>query len=103
MRLRDPAYTKILLVTLPEPTPVLEAAQLQADLRRAGIEPFAWVINASLAAAGPRDPVLVQRAQPNSNKSRGARTLRSSSGDRAVVTRRTHGSGTLVSASPRGT
>jgi arsenite-transporting ATPase len=62
MRLRDPAYTKILLVTLPEPTPVLEAAQLQTDLRRAGIEPFAWVINASLAAARPRDPVLVQRA-----------------------------------------
>ncbi|NOT54411.1 MAG: arsenical pump-driving ATPase [Deltaproteobacteria bacterium] len=62
MRLRDPAYTKILLVTLPEPTPVLEAAQLQADLRQAGIEPFAWVINASLAAAGTRDPVLVQRA-----------------------------------------
>jgi arsenite-transporting ATPase len=62
LRLRDPAYTKILLVTLPEPTPVLEAAQLQADLRRAGIEPFAWVINASLAAAGPRDPVLLQRA-----------------------------------------
>ncbi|MGE0822878.1 MAG: arsenical pump-driving ATPase [Candidatus Binatia bacterium] len=62
MRLRAPAYTKILLVTLPEPTPVLEAAQLQTDLRRAGIEPFAWVINASLAAAEPRDPVLVQRA-----------------------------------------
>jgi arsenite-transporting ATPase len=62
LRLRDPAYTKILLVTLPEPTPVLEAAQLQDDLRRAGIEPFAWVINASLAAAGPRDPVLLQRA-----------------------------------------
>lgn len=62
MRLRDPAYTKILLVTLPEPTPVLEAAQLQADLRRAGIEPFAWVINASLAAAHPTDPLLFQRA-----------------------------------------
>ena len=62
MRLRDPQYTKILLVTLPEPTPVLEAAQLQADLRRADIEPFAWVINASLAAAYPTDPVLVQRA-----------------------------------------
>lgn len=62
MRLRDPAYTKILLVTLPEPTPVLEAVQLQADLRRADIAPFAWVINASLAAARPRDPVLVQRA-----------------------------------------
>jgi arsenite-transporting ATPase len=62
MRLRDPAYTRILVVTLPETTPVAEAAQLQADLRRAGIEPFAWIVNASLAAAGPSDPVLVERA-----------------------------------------
>jgi arsenite-transporting ATPase len=62
MRLRDPAYTRILVITLPETTPVTEAAQLQADLRRAGIEPFAWVVNASLAAAGPSDPVLVERA-----------------------------------------
>jgi arsenite-transporting ATPase len=62
-RLRDPTYTKIVIVTLPEPTPVLEAEQLQAELRRAGVEPFAWVINASLAAARPIDPILVQRAQ----------------------------------------
>jgi arsenite-transporting ATPase len=62
MRLRDPAYTRVLLVTLAETTPVLEAAELQRDLRRAGIEPFAWVVNASLAAAGPRDPVLAARA-----------------------------------------
>ncbi len=61
MRLRDPAATKIIIVTLPEPTPVSEAAQLQADLRRAGIEPFAWVINASLAATSTRDPLLRQR------------------------------------------
>jgi arsenite-transporting ATPase len=61
MRLRDPAQTKIIVVTLPEPTPVSEAAQLQADLRRAGIEPFAWVINASLAASGTHDPLLQQR------------------------------------------
>ncbi len=61
MRLRDPAYTKILLVTLAETTPVSEAAQLQADLRRAEIEPFAWVINGSLAASGSADPCLRQR------------------------------------------
>jgi arsenite-transporting ATPase len=61
MRLGDPAYTKVLLVTLAETTPVAEAAQLQADLRRAGIEPWAWIINSSLAAAGSRDPVLRQR------------------------------------------
>ena len=61
MRLQDPEYTKVLLVTLPETTPVSEAAQLQEDLRRAKIEPFAWVVNASLAAAGTRDPLLRER------------------------------------------
>lgn len=61
-RLRDSAYTKVLVVALPETTPVLEATALQADLRRAGIEPYAWVINASLAAAGIRDPLLLERA-----------------------------------------
>ncbi|MGI9253127.1 MAG: arsenical pump-driving ATPase, partial [Thermomicrobiales bacterium] len=43
-------------------TPVQEARQLQDDLRRAGIEPFGWVINSSLAAAHPRDPLLAARA-----------------------------------------
>ncbi len=66
MRLQDPGQTKMLLVTLPETTPVLEASALQEDLRRAGIEPWAWVINASLAAAGPRDPLLVSRAESES-------------------------------------
>ena len=63
MRLQDPSYTKMLIVTLPETTPVLEAAALQDDLRRAGIEPWAWVVNASMAAAGPSDPLLMARAQ----------------------------------------
>jgi arsenite-transporting ATPase len=63
MRLKDQNYTKALLVTLPETTPVLEAAQLQTDLRRAGIEPYAWVINNSLAATGATDPLLVARAK----------------------------------------
>jgi arsenite-transporting ATPase len=63
MRLKDQNYTKALLVTLPETTPVLEAAQLQADLRRAGIEPYAWIINNSLAATGAADPLLVDRAK----------------------------------------
>ena len=61
MRLQDPEYTKVLLVTLPETTPVTEAAQLQDDLRRAKIEPFAWVVNASLAATDTRDPLLRER------------------------------------------
>jgi arsenite-transporting ATPase len=61
MRLQDPDYTRILLVTLPEVTPVSEAAGLQDDLRRARIEPFAWVVNRSLAASGTQDPVLAAR------------------------------------------
>lgn len=62
MQLQDPKQTKVLLVTLAETTPVLEAANLQADLRRAGIEPWAWVVNNSVAAAQPTSPLLRQRA-----------------------------------------
>lgn len=61
MRLQDPQHTKIVLVTLPEITPVSQAAALQDDLRRAKIEPYAWVINKSMAAAGTRDPLLAAR------------------------------------------
>lgn len=62
MQLQDSRQTKVLLVTLAETTPVLEAANLQADLRRAGIEPWAWIINSSVAAARPSSPLLRQRA-----------------------------------------
>lgn len=62
MQLRDPQQTKVLIATLAETTPVLEAADLQADLRRAGIEPWAWIINNSLAFARPGAPLLKQRA-----------------------------------------
>ncbi|HNC95319.1 MAG TPA: ArsA-related P-loop ATPase, partial [Myxococcota bacterium] len=59
MRLQDPTLTKVILVTLPEPTPVSQAAALQEDLRRAQIEPYAWVINKSIA--GTTDPLLAAR------------------------------------------
>jgi arsenite-transporting ATPase len=62
-RLRDPGFTRVLLVTLPEATPVHEAARLQADLARAGIAPFAWVVNQSFAGNGFRDPLLVERGE----------------------------------------
>ena len=62
-RLRDPGYTRVLIVTLPEATPVHEAERLAADLGRAGISPFAWVVNQSLALAGVSDPTLRARAQ----------------------------------------
>jgi arsenite-transporting ATPase len=61
MRLQDAAYTKIILVALPEVTPVSQAAALQDDLRRAQIEPYAWVLNRSVLAAGTRDPLLRAR------------------------------------------
>ncbi|MGN5152591.1 arsenical pump-driving ATPase [Aeromonas enteropelogenes] len=63
MQLQDPKQTKVLIVTLPEPTPVQEAANLQADLRRAGIEPWAWLINHSLQQAAVSSPLLRLRAE----------------------------------------
>lgn len=63
MRLQDPDHTKVLIVTLAEATPVLEAEELVGDLRRAGISPWAWVINNSLAAATTTDPLLLRRAR----------------------------------------
>jgi len=61
-RLRDPEFARILIVTLAESTPVHEADRLQTDLRRAGIEPFGWVINASLTTSVTTHAVLQARA-----------------------------------------
>ena len=61
MRLQDASMTHVILVTLPEVTPVSQAAALQDDLRRAKIEPWAWVINKSVAATGTTDPLLQAR------------------------------------------
>lgn len=60
-RLRDPEFTKAIIVTLAEATPVHEAERLQQDLLRAEIKPFAWIINQSLLASGTTDPLLAQR------------------------------------------
>ena len=76
-RLRDPDFTSVLLVTLPEPTPVHEASGLQDDLERAGIRPAAWVANQSLAATGTTDPTLAARARHESRWLREIRTLHS--------------------------
>jgi arsenite-transporting ATPase len=61
MRLQDAAYTRVILVTLPEVTPVSQAAALQDDLRRARIEPYAWVLNKSILAARTQAPLLAAR------------------------------------------
>jgi arsenite-transporting ATPase len=60
-RLRDPEFTHVVLVTLPEATPIHEAMQLERDLARAGIHPRAWVINQSLMPLRVTDPVLRAR------------------------------------------
>jgi len=62
-RLRDPEFTRVIITTLPEATPVHEAERLQADLRRAQIAPYAWVVNQSLLASGTRDPLLAERGK----------------------------------------
>ncbi|WP_249011512.1 arsenical pump-driving ATPase [Conexibacter sp. DBS9H8] len=61
-RLRDPAFARMLVVTLPESTPVLEAERLQNDLIRAGIRPYGWIINAAMVATGSGHPTLAARA-----------------------------------------
>jgi arsenite/tail-anchored protein-transporting ATPase len=62
MHLQDRAQTKVILITLAETTPVLEAEGLQEDLERAGIHPWAWVVNSSIAASHPDSAFLRQRA-----------------------------------------
>ena len=60
-RLRDAGHARVLIITLPEATPVHEAAKLQDDLKRAGIVPFAWVVNQCLTPLDVSDPTLVSR------------------------------------------
>lgn len=60
-RIRDPKFTKVLIVALPEATPTHEAEALQSDLRRAGIEPFGWIINRSFAVSETKDPMLLAK------------------------------------------
>ena len=60
-RLRDPSFTHVILVTLPEATPIHEALQLERDLARAEITPFAWVVNQCLTSLLLTDPVLRTR------------------------------------------
>ena len=61
-RLQDPDTTKIIIMTLPEITPVLEATALQDELRRAGIEPWAWIVNQSLNGLDLGSGLLRMRA-----------------------------------------
>lgn len=60
-RIKDPKFTKILIVALPEATPTHEAKALQEDLRRANIEPYGWIINRSFAASKTEDSILISK------------------------------------------
>ena len=62
MYLQDSDFAKLLIVALPETTPITEAAKLQEDLRRSGIEPYGWIANQSMSATPITDPLLKQRA-----------------------------------------
>jgi len=61
-RLRDATETEVVIVTLPEATPVYEAMRLQADLKRAGINNKWWVINSSLLMTNTQSPLLKAKA-----------------------------------------
>jgi arsenite-transporting ATPase len=61
--MRDPDYTKVLIITLPEMTPIQEARQLERDLARAGISSYAWIINQSFAPFTVTDSLLVAKRQ----------------------------------------
>ena len=62
MRLQDAAFTRVLIVTLAEPTPDPGGGRAPSRPATRGIEPYGWVINASLAASDTTDPVLPRRA-----------------------------------------
>lgn len=62
-RLKNPDETSVVIVTLPEATPVLEATRLKDDLKRASIEPVWWVINQSLSVLQTADHILQSRAE----------------------------------------
>ena len=74
-RLRDPDFARIVIVTLAESTPVYEAQRLQADLIRAGIEPYGWLVNGSLLKTGTAHPILAARADEEREHVRRVLTL----------------------------
>jgi arsenite-transporting ATPase len=62
-RLRDNNQTEVIIVTLPEATPVFEASRLRDDLKRAGISNKWWVINQCLSMTGTNNAMLSARAE----------------------------------------
>jgi arsenite-transporting ATPase len=60
-KLRDPKQTHVIITTLPEATPVYEAERLTADLQRAAIQPFAWVVNQSFTPLDVTSKLLTSK------------------------------------------
>lgn len=54
--------TEVLIVSLPEATPVYEALRLEDDLKRAGIAAKWWVVNQSLYGTNTTNPMLAAKA-----------------------------------------
>lgn len=61
--LQDPEQTEVVMVTLPENTPVYESMRLQEDLDRAKIAHTWWVVNNSMLASDTTNDILKARAQ----------------------------------------
>ena len=62
-RLRDETQTEVIIVTLPEATPVFEAGRLRSDLNRAGIRSKWWVVNQCLSVVDTTNSVLMARGK----------------------------------------
>ena len=61
-RLRNKEETEVLIITLPEATPVYEAMRLEDDLKRAGIATKWWVVNSSMYRTGTTNTMLAAKA-----------------------------------------
>ena len=62
-RLRDERQTEVVIVTLPEATPVFEALRLRDDLSRAGINNKWWVVTQCLSMTTTNNALLLARAE----------------------------------------
>lgn len=59
----DDKQIEVIIVTLPEATPVYEASRLREDLIRAGINNKWWVVNQCLSMTDTQSPMLIARAE----------------------------------------
>lgn len=81
-RLRDAQQTEVVIVTLPEATPVVEAQRLREDLSRAGINNKWWVVNRCLSMIDTTNPMLLARAE---TETQWLEKVKEISGDNFVV------------------